>query len=334
MTGGLPNAPPEVDLLSVQEIAPGVEVRRLVRLAEDGLGRSLCVPALIARGAHPGPILGVTAAVHGNELNGIPTIHRLFRLLDRAQLHGTVVGVPIVNVPAYMNRSRTLREGMDLNRLMPGRTRGHAGEQYAHHFRTRVLERLDYLVDLHTASFGRVNSLYVRANLDHPVARQMAFWQGPEIVVHNNAQDGTVRGAAMAAGIPAITVEVGDPQRFQRRLIRDSVSGLLNILAGLGLLHGQVPTDSDPPVVCGRSEWLHAEHGGLLEVYPSVTDMVAEGALLARVTNVFGDVVAEYAAPEAGIVVGKSSDPVCESGARVLHLGVVDHQAGPPSHPS
>jgi hypothetical protein len=322
MTGSLRDAPPEVDRLRVGDVEPGTEGRRLVRVGEDALGRSLCVPVLIARGLHSGPVVGLTAAVHGNELNGVPAIHRLFQTLDPEALHGTVVGVPIVNIPAYLSRKRTLPEGVDLNRLMPGDERGSLGRQYAFHLRTRVIEHLDDLVDLHTASFGRVNALYVRADLTHPVARRMALWQGAEIVVHNEAGDGTLRGAAMAAGIPAITVEVGDPQRFQRRLIRGSVSGLSNVLAGLGLFPGHAPEATDAPVVCGRSRWIHAQHGGLLEVFPSVGDPVAKGAPLARVTSVFGDIVAEYTAPEAGVVVGKSTDPVCESGARVLHLGI------------
>ncbi len=321
MTGALPSAPPEVDALAVEEVLPGTRARRLVRLGQDNLGRALCAPVLIARGAHPGPTFGVTAAVHGNELNGIPTIHQCFAALDLELLHGTVVGVPIVNIPAYMGRRRTLPEGVDLNRLMPGDERGSLGRQYAHRFRSRVLERFDFLVDLHTASFGRANSWYARADLRHPVVRDMAHWFGPEIIVHNKAGTGTVRAAAMAAGIPAITVELGDPQRFQRRLIEGSVFGLLNVLAGLGVHRSGAPATTDAPTVCARSRWMHASHGGLLEVFPGVTQAVEAGAVVARVSSIFGDVVAEYTAPEAGVVIGKSTDPACETGSRVLHLG-------------
>lgn len=321
MTGALPAAPPEVDSLELEDVPRGTKVRRLVRLAQDALGRALCIPVLIARGMEDGQVFGVTAAVHGNELNGIPVIHRLFKTLDCRRLRGTIVGVPIVNVPAYVFQTRTLKEGMDLNRLMPGKEDGHVGQIYAYRLRTRLIERLEYLVDLHTASFGRVNSLYVRANLSHPLARKMAIWQGPEIVVHNEAGDGTVRGAAMDAGIPSITVEVGDPQRFQRRLIRSSVSGIMNILAGLDFLPHDEVHPTDEPVICIRSRWYYAQHGGLLEVFPNVTDRVQRGDLVARVTSVFGDTVAEYVAQEDGVVVGKSNNPVCESGSRIVHLG-------------
>lgn len=321
MTGALRDPPLEMDTLRVDDVPPGTVARRLIRLVEDALGRSLSVPALIARGAEPGPVLGVTAAVHGNELNGIPAIHRLIEQLDCDQLRGTVVGIPIVNVPAYLNHNRTLKEGMDLNRLMPGRADGNAGEQLAFRLRTRLIEQFDYLVDLHTASFGRVNSLYVRANLRHPVARDMAVWQGPEIVVHNEADDGTLRRAAMKAGIPAITVEVGDPQRFQRRLIKSSVSGLFNILYGLELLPGEAVVPEEEPVICDRSSWYYAERGGLLEVFPGVTDRVRAGDVVARITNLFGDTIAEFRVPRGGVVVGKSTNPVCESGSRILHVG-------------
>lgn len=286
------------------------------------MGRPLAVPVLIARGREPGPTVGLLAAVHGNELNGAPVIHQLFRALDRRTLRGAVVGVPIVNVMAFVNRSRTLREGQDLNRMMPGRERGAVAEQFAFHLRTRIVESLDYLIDLHTAGAGRVNSLYVRAALQHPIARQMALWSGAEIVVHAPRHEGTVRGAAMAAGIPSITVEVGDPQRFQPRLIQSTTAGIANIMSGLGMLPREALSPK-PPAICVGSRWLFAEHGGLLEVFPPLAARVASKAVVARVSNVFGDVVAEYASPKAGIVVGKTIDPACESGTRIVHLGIL-----------
>ncbi len=313
--------PPEVDALDVESLPVGQTTRLMLRLTQDPLGRNLCLPLLVARGTRPGPTLGVIAAVHGNELNGIPVVHQLMRTIHHDHLRGTIVGCPIVNVPAYMNHVRTLREGMDLNRLMPGKEKGNVGQVYAYRLLQRLIRKLDFLVDLHTASFGRINSLYVRADLTHPIALKMATLQGPEIIVHNAAADGTVRGEAMSQGIPAITVEVGNPQRFQRRLIQSSLRGIENILYGLDL-YDEESHPADEAVVCGRSFWMFAEHGGLLEVFPDVTHRVDKDERIARVTNIFGDTVAEYFAPQDGVVVGRSTDPVCEPGARLLHLGV------------
>lgn len=323
-----------VDAVDVDALETGKIHRLAVRLVEDGAGRPLHLPVIVARGREPGPVFGLTAAVHGNELNGIRVIHQLFRALSPDTVRGTVIGCPVVNVPALIGHQRTFREGLDLNRLMPGKPEGNVAEVYAWRLTTRVIDRFDYLVDLHTASFGRINSLYVRADLRHPVAARMAMLQHPEIVVHNQAADGTLRAAAMERGIPAITVEVGDPLRFQRRLIRDSLAGVRSVMAHLGMI--PPPGDPEPenaPIVCVRSYWIHARHGGLIEVLPGVTDRVQAGERIARVRNVFGDPVAEYHAPEAGVVVGRSTNPVGDTGARLLHLGIEGHIDPTPTPP-
>jgi predicted deacylase len=205
---------------------------------------------------------------------------------------------------------------------MPGKQHGHSGEVYAHRFMDRIVAPFEYLVDLHTASFGRINSLYVRVDMTNPVTREMAMLQHPQIIVHNQGADGTLRAAAAARGIHAITVEVGDPQRFQAGLIQFSLVGLRNVLAHLEMLRVERAHFHEQPIVCGRSFWMHTDVGGVLEVFPPVATHVRQGQTVARVTNIFGDVIREYQAPEEGVVVGKSTNPVNQTGARILHLGV------------
>jgi predicted deacylase len=288
------------------------------------------LPVTVARGTRPGPVVGFTAAVHGNELNGVRAVQRLVAALDPTQMRGTVVAVPVVNVPGYLSNRREFNDNTDLNRVMPGSARGTNSQVYAHRFIERVIRRFDYLIDLHTASFGRINSLYVRADLRNPITARMAYLQHPEIIVHNENADGTLRGAAAALGIAAITVELGDPLRFQRARISSSVAGSLEVLRHLGVIHGQASEGTDEPVLCGRSYWLYTERGGVLDVFPGLADRVAAGERIARVTDIFGETVHEYAAPEPGIVVGKSVNPVNQAGSRILHLGVIGLPAGFP----
>ncbi len=205
---------------------------------------------------------------------------------------------------------------------MPGSPDGNVGQVYAYRILDRLVRHFNYLVDVHTASFGRVNSLYVRADLRHAASRKMAFLQSPEIIVHNEAKDGTLRDAAMEMGISAITVEVGDPLRFQRRMIRDSLYGVRAILHEYGILpNGGWDDDEETPIVCSKSRWIYADAGGLLEVLPDLADMVCKGDPIARLRNPFGDILATYTAPHDGVVVGKSTNPVCRTGSRILHLG-------------
>ena len=188
-------------------------------LITDGLGNPINIPVMVAKGEKDGPILGLTAALHGNELNGISVIQRLFRELDINDLSGTVVGIPVVNIPSFIRKKRRFNDGVDLNHIMPGKKDGNVSNVYAYRFVNKIIKQFDYLLDLHTASFGRINSFYIRADMEHEEVKKMALLQNADIIVHNPPSDGTLRGAADELGIPAITIEVGNPNTFQKRLI-------------------------------------------------------------------------------------------------------------------
>lgn len=135
--------------------------------------------------------MGITAVVHGNELNGVPCIHRVITEINVHELKGTVVAVPCVNVPGYLRFSREFSDGKDLNRYYPGQLGGTASQVYNYNFFEKVIVKMDILIDLHTASFGRVNSYYVRADMNDSVSAMMAKLQQPQIILHNGGQDGT-----------------------------------------------------------------------------------------------------------------------------------------------
>ena len=313
------------------ELLPKGQVSRFyVKILADGLGEAIRLPLIAARGHKDGPCFGVTAAVHGNELNGIPVIHRLMERVDVARLRGTLVALPVFNAPGFLNHRRAFGDGTDLNHIMPGKANGNEAEVYAHRVLQRVVKRFDRMIDLHTASFGRVNSLYVRADMTQPVTAKMAFLQRPQIIVHNPPCDFTLRGAAMELGIPAITVEIGDPQVFQPNLIRGSLVGLRSVLADMGMIAKRPVREGPRPIICERSYWIYTDHGGLLEVFPSVAERVQAGQPIAQLKDLFGQVTREYLAPQDGVVIGKSVNPVARTGARILHLGVEAPQTDSP----
>ncbi len=308
--------------LDVTTFEVGVH-RAFIELVGDGLASGIRIPVLIARGPTPGPVFGLTASVHGNELNGIPVIHELFRDLDIDQLHGTLVGVVAANIPGLHLNQRGFIDGSDLNRIMPGRPRGSVGEVYAYRLLHRIIDQFEMLIDLHTASFGRINSLYVRADLSDERTAAMAELQHPQIIVHNAASDRTLRGAAMEMGIPSITVEIGDPQRWQRSFTDGALAGVRRVLQWAGMLDHQKEPRTEDPIICSESAWMYTDRGGLLRVLPPLRALVREGERIAVVHNAFGDAIREYRAPHDGIVIGKSTNPVGYTGARIVHLGHV-----------
>ena len=312
-----------VDALEIDSLPKGEFSRMFVGLVESGMGTSIRVPVVVARGKKDGPIFGVTAALHGNELNGIPVIHQLLHNLNLKTLKGTIVAVIVANIPGLLTEQREFNDGVDLNHIMPGIANGNQSQVYAYEFTQRVSNHFDYLVDLHTASEGRVNSLYVRADMSQEVTAQMAYVLRPQIVLHDPPSDYTLRGTLAEQNKPAITVEIRDPQRFQTDSVNRSITGLRRILSHIGMIPGKKHPLPDPPILCSRSYWLYTDRGGLLSVLPPVKDIVEKGELIAKQINVFGDVIREYHAPERGVIIGRSVNPVSQTGSRIVHLGVL-----------
>lgn len=320
----------DLDSCSVGEIT-----NLKVETVGDALAADIHVPVIVARGAEDGPVFGISAAVHGNELNGIPAIHRLLQEIELHELRGTIMAVPVVNVPGYLRNQRVFNDGNDLNRIFPGKEGGTNSQVFTHRLLERIFDHMDFLVDLHTASFGRVNSLYVRGDLHHPVSTRMARAFGPQILLHNRGAEGTLRDAMMDLGKPAITIEIGNPQRIQDDLVWWSVGGIRRILDALDIYDndGQHPRPEKDPIVCGRSYWTYTDRGGVLEVFPKLTDRLKAGERIATVRDIFGNVIREYFAPEAGIVIGYSTNPVNQTGSRIVHLGVVGEPEQAPTAP-
>ncbi len=314
---------PIIKELNLEDCPKGEMSRFWLRLVADGLGMPICIPVMIARGIEDGLKLGVIAAVHGNELNGIPVIQRLFSEIDPKQLKGTVIGVPVVNVPGYLLMQRKFNDGVDLNRIMPGKADGNNSQVYASRFVERFINHIDYLLDLHTASNGRVNSYYIRADITDKETATLAQLQHAQIILNNSAPDPTVRGTATRLGKKAITLEVGNPNVFQRGIIRSGLTGMHNTMAYLNMIDDDIEHSDNEAIICSHSYWIYTDKGGVLQVLPQVTEKVKKGERIAVLRNVFGDKLKEYFAPEDGVIIGKSVHPVAQTGSRIVHLGMV-----------
>ncbi|MBT8189334.1 MAG: succinylglutamate desuccinylase/aspartoacylase family protein, partial [Bacteroidia bacterium] len=310
-----------ISKLNLNDVPKGSVKKFWLNIVSDGFGSPISIPVIVAKGINDGPVLGLTAAVHGNELNGIPVIQRLFNEIDVNELNGTIIGVPVVNVPSFMRKRRRFNDGVDLNHIMPGKEDGNVSQIYAYRFVDRLVKNFEYLIDLHTASFGRINSYYIRADMDQEATKELAMLQNADIIVHNPPSDGTLRGAADELGIPAITLEVGNPSIFQKRLIRSGIEGIHNVLCHLKMIEDEIELTEKKTVLCKKSYWLYTNRGGLLSVNVDLLDRISKDQKVATIRNIFGEQTAEFFSPESGIVIGKSVSPVNQSGGRILHLG-------------
>jgi predicted deacylase len=318
----------------LEDQLPGTRRDFLIPIYQNAIGTSVQCPFIVLRGAHPGPVMGICAAIHGNELNGINIIHHLLDGIDLDQLHGTLLCAPVANVPAFEAGQRRFPEDeKDLNTVFPGKKAGTPSQQYARAFKRMFLPNLDYLIDIHTASEGRINSMYVRTDWHSDKAREMAQLMCPEIILHGRSGDGTLRNTARVMNIGAITVEAGNPGEFQGHMATEGETGVLRVLESLGMWpdNGHRQLDREP-VVCKSSTWLRTDAGGILKLLFHLTDRVEKGAVLALLKDPFGKEITTYRAPHAGIVIGMTRTPVAVPGTRFCHLGSVGIPLPPKSH--
>jgi predicted deacylase len=317
------------DSLNLDAFEKNAKHKIYLNVGQDALGNTLKLPVLIAKGSSGGPVLGLTAAIHGNELNGIKIIHDVFHTLDVSKVKGTLVAVPGLNSLGITMNQREYVDGTDLNRIFPGKVKGNRAEQLVHQIATKVIPLFEYHVDLHTASFGRINTLYGRGDMNDPQLAQMLQVLQPDIVVSNkgqasfgNSQAVTLRAYATSLGIKSVTMEYGNPQVFQNEMIERGITGLNNVLVHLKMIEGEIDL---PEIqnICSKSYWMYTTQGGFLEILVDLGEKFQKGKKIAVLKDSFGQVVEEYFAPEGGIVVGKSTNPVSMSGSRIIHLGVL-----------
>ncbi len=315
------NPIPTVSKLDLESLELGKTHRLNLHIVSDGIGNPISIPIMVARGLKPGPTFGLIAAIHGNEINGLPVIQRVLNKIDPTKLSGTIIGVLVANVPGFLLKQRKFNDQIDLNHIMPGNKHGNRSEIYAYRILRKVVSHCDYLIDLHTASFGRINSYYVRADLENDQIRDIALLQNADLILQNKGSPGTLRRAATDRGIPTITVELRDPHRIQKDVVTESVKGVYNALISLSMIKGKIRSNVTLAIICPSSQWVYTDTGGLLEVVVQLRDIVEPGQTIAYTKNIFGEIIREYEAPYRGIIIGRSIEPVSQTGSRIIHIG-------------
>ncbi|MFN2300954.1 MAG: succinylglutamate desuccinylase/aspartoacylase family protein [Gammaproteobacteria bacterium] len=282
------------------------------------------MPVQVVHGKRDGPTLCVSAAIHGDEINGIEIIRRLLSLPQLKRMRGTLLAVPIVNIFGVLHQTRYLPDRRDLNRSFPGSERGSLAARLAYVFTHAVLAHASHAIDLHTAAAHRTNLPQVRANLDDPEVLRLAQAFSAPVIVNSNLRDGSLRATAMERNIPVLLYEAGEALRFDEESIAIGVRGIVEVMRTLGML--QAPSRKRPPanpVVVEQSSWARAPASGILRAAVGVGERVANGQMLGLISDPFGESELSVAAPFGGIVIGRTLLPLVHEGDALFHVARV-----------
>ncbi|MGH8497185.1 MAG: succinylglutamate desuccinylase [Gammaproteobacteria bacterium] len=303
------------------EVPPGAIDWLSWAASESFEGISTPTPVLVVNGTSPGPTLCLTAAVHGDELNGVEMVRRIMYSLDPKKLDGAVIGVPIVNLHGFRRSSRYLPDRRDLNRYFPGSPTGSSAARIAHSFFHEIILHCDQLVDLHTGSFHRANLPQLRADLNNPEVVAMTEGFGATVVLHSTGDRGTLRRAATDAGIPAVTLEAGEPMRLQPKEVAHGVKGIETLLDKLGMVN-KVSLWGDPQPVYYDARWIRANSGGILFSNVNLGERIRKDEVLGTVTDPITNKRTEIRSPYDGRIIGRALNQVVMPGFAAFHIGI------------
>jgi len=315
-------------------IAPGERATLALQLPGQSAFTPLSMPLHVVHGKRPGPVLFVSAAIHGDEINGVEIIRQLRHMPALARLRGTLVCIPIVNMYGFLNHTRYLPDRRDLNRSFPGSAKGSLAARIAHVFASEVVARASHGIDLHTGGNHRTNLPHIRASLDHGESERLAHSFGAPVIIDANLRDGSLRQFGLEKGLAMLLYEAGEALRFDPLAITAGLRGVLNVMAELEMLprrrapggkamaegKGGGGRRGGEPIVARGSHWIRAPQSGLARAAAVLGQRVERGQILGWIADAVGEHEKAVEAPMTGIVIGRCNLPAVHEGDALFHI--------------
>ena len=283
-------------------------------------GTDLSIPVEVIRGKEDGPTLFISAAIHGDEINGTEIISRILKNRSLKKISGTLIAVPVVNVFGFNMLSRYLPDRRDLNRSFPGSATGSLASRLANIFMKEIVKKSTHGIDLHTGAIHRTNLPQIRACISNVETKQLAFEFGVPVVLNSNIRDGSLREAARRKDIPMLLFEGGEALRFNEKVIDIGVQGCLAVMRSIGMLANKKNAERKEVFVSWESQWMRSPASGLVRSLKNLGTRIKEGELLGVVTDQFGKPRGEIIAPFEGIIIGQLKLPLVNTGDALYHI--------------
>ena len=305
-----------------QTVAPGESKNIYLDISETYTGDKISMPLRVIRSESEGPSVFVTAAIHGDEINGTGIIHDFLCSKQIRLKKGMLLLAPVINVFGFEAHERYLPDRRDLNRSFPGSPNGSLASRIANTLMTELVDKCDYGIDLHTAAFQRTNYPNVRADLSNSKVRRLAKAFGCVIVADGKGPVGSFRREATKRGCPTIILEAGEPWKVEPSVMQIGLKGIKNVLIELDMLDGQL---QKPPYQAQirKMIWVRAISGGILKFHVGPGDFVVQDQPIATNYSIFGLEQNILYSPASGIVLSTITMPGVKPGEPVCNIAVL-----------
>lgn len=308
-------------IIAGQEIQPGEFKEININIARLPSHTQIDTPIYVSRSFEDGPVLALIAGMHGDEINGMEVVRRI---LDKG-LHqvqrGTVVCMPIINVYGFLNFSRDVPDGKDVNRSFPGTKSGSLASRVAYHLMHDVIPFIDIGIDFHTGGAMRTNFPQVRAVLRESLNVELAHAFHAPFTIDAPFRPNSLRREAARRGKSIIVYEGGESLRFDNNAIEEGVAGTLRIMKHLGMID-IAPEPKEPSKIIWTTSWIRAKHAGLFQPAVVAGQLVHKGDFVGTITDPFGEFKEQVKSHETAYVIGMNNSPVINAGDALMHLGM------------
>jgi predicted deacylase len=312
-------------IIGGEEVLPGERKQLTLTVAKLYDFTDMKMPVVVVRGKEIGPTLFISAAIHGDEINGVDIVRRLLKHKALKRIKGTLIAIPIVNVFGFNDKSRYLPDRRDLNRVFPGEEHGSLAAQIAYIFRTEIVDKATHGIDLHTGAIHRRNLPQIRADLSQPANLTLAKAFGARVILNASPRDGSLREMVTDKKIPMLLYEAGTALRFDARASRIGVEGILNVMRAIGMLPDAPLAHADKDFFIAKStHWVRSPISGIFLTRKRLGESVARGDVLGSITNPFGDYEYDILSPHSGIIIGNSILPLANEGDGLYHIATFE----------
>ena len=302
-------------------ILPGETINLEAEVAKLYDSTDLTMPVKIIRGEKDGPIVFLSAAIHGDEINGVEIIREVLKIIEKKKIKGTIIAVPIVNVFGFNNKSRYLPDRRDLNRSFPGSAGGSLASRMAKIFMSEIISKCTHGIDFHTGAIHRTNFPQIRADLSCKETRKFAKSFRAPIIVDSQTRDGSLRENARKKGVLTLVFEGGEALRFEDEVISAGTKGCISALRAIGVLPKlKVNPNRTKPIIARGSYWIRSPKGGTFRLKVKNGQMVKKNQVIGEVTDPLGTDVALIRVYNSGYVLGLNKLPLVTQGEALVHI--------------
>lgn len=287
-------------------------------------GTRISVKAHVYRAKNPGPTLMVLGGVHGDEINGIEIVRSSIedKIFENINV-GSVIAIPVLNIFGFINFSRDVPDGKDVNRSFPGINTGSLASRVARVLTKKILPNVDYGIDFHTGGASRYNHPQIRFYKKDPTAKELAMAFAPPVVVEKGLIDGSLRKAANEAGIPVIVYEGGESVRLDGFSIQKGIEGMKRVMNHLGMIDNAPPVNHELNYL-KKTSWIRAPYSGMFTWTQRSGNFIRKGEPLGLIKDPFGESSHTVLSTKNGFVIGHNNASVVNQGDALFHVGYTE----------